>query len=463
MSLLANSNQTPSIVPIVLAGDSNLDAWPHSRIHIPLQFQRGHNKTSLFGQTLACIDRLPQATAPVVALAPKMLEQSREQLIQAGIGETSQIVVEPVDRGTWPAGIIAALKASQLKSDALLMFIDAANPPADTDAFCRLVVQIQASETAAQSLVFCGQPGRSAGHGMCVSKTGKTDDPLLFRFKQMECSEQENIFGIGSLAFAPADTFLRMVEHIDPETLATCKRALDQSQRLDGAIWPDLNLWSALKPQNFSRQCTSRRSSALLRPVDLGVNTADRQAQLDTVFDTACTNCHIESDGHIVAVAGCSDLDIIATVDATLVVHKDCRYQVSSLVERMRLAQRPEVFDFPIKRRSWGQERELDRRDGHRILRLDIEPGKEILPHFHTHRTESWTVLSGQGEAMVDGTVHPLARGKIVQLQKHGIHSCRNTGTATLSLLETRMGNFLSDADSTNTKQMTPPPWREAV
>lgn len=66
-----------------------------------------------------------------------------------------------------------------------------------------------------------------------------------------------------------------------------------------------------------------------------------------------------------------------------------------------------------------------------------LKPGQEILPHIHPQGQDTWTILSGQGDYVLDGagTRQPVVAGDVVVAPIGNIHGIRNSGPEPLILI----------------------------
>jgi quercetin dioxygenase-like cupin family protein len=66
-----------------------------------------------------------------------------------------------------------------------------------------------------------------------------------------------------------------------------------------------------------------------------------------------------------------------------------------------------------------------------------LKPGQEIAAHVHPQGQDTWTILSGQGDYVMDGagTRQPVVAGDVVVAPIGNIHGVHNTGTAPLILI----------------------------
>jgi quercetin dioxygenase-like cupin family protein len=69
------------------------------------------------------------------------------------------------------------------------------------------------------------------------------------------------------------------------------------------------------------------------------------------------------------------------------------------------------------------------------VFRLNFGPGQALPAHTHAESEIAVTVLEGQGEATVDGSVESLRAGTMLHCEGKESFSVRNTGASRLSLL----------------------------
>lgn len=452
MSLTDDTMEAP-VIPIVLAGGSNLQAWPLSRIHRPAQFQRVERAPSNFQQALACANRLVAAGAldPIVSVTALSLPIARQQIGQSEFDLAPQIILEAVERGSWPAVVTCALLAALKSRSALMVIIDANDPPGDIDAFERLVVQTRNSPMVQESVIMCGAPSTNEGEGLHLIKGNATADTLLHEAHRATPGMHAGVYAAGKVAFMTPRTLLQLS---DKRTLETCNKAFQLAQTMSGALWPAINVWSNLQSKDLF-DVLSQQSGTLLRIVDLKGSPDRRQAK-DDVFTEGCSQCHVTTSGHLVALAGVSDLEVTATRDATLVTRRGAGLDREMLVNRLRAAERHELFQ-PIEiAHDWGQETQIDRRRAYSVMRLEIYPGAKIQPHMHKSRSETWLVVSGQGEVRCGSTRRIVAPGNVFEMPPGTVHSCSNTGQHELIILETRLGSYLGEGDVIRVNEIQP-------
>jgi quercetin dioxygenase-like cupin family protein len=62
-------------------------------------------------------------------------------------------------------------------------------------------------------------------------------------------------------------------------------------------------------------------------------------------------------------------------------------------------------------------------------------PGQEHAPHVHADQDKLYYVLSGNGEAQLDGEAHAVAQGDLILARAGVAHGLKNTGAEPLVVL----------------------------
>jgi quercetin dioxygenase-like cupin family protein len=66
-----------------------------------------------------------------------------------------------------------------------------------------------------------------------------------------------------------------------------------------------------------------------------------------------------------------------------------------------------------------------------------VLPGQRIAAHLHPHGQDTWSILSGQGEYLLesDGSSRPVRAGHVVVAPKGCVHGVLNTGDEALRFI----------------------------
>lgn len=161
---------------------------------------------------------------------------------------------------------------------------------------------------------------------------------------------------------------------------------------------------------------------------DLGTwDVMAEQMSTDTIgnvaLDESCENTQVINELKApVAVLGAKDMVVVASQDGILVADKSQSARVKEMAAAF--SSRP-MFE----ERRWGTLETLDESEYEGLFtltrKIHIYDGMTSSYHFHKNRDEIWTVLSGRGELILEGTKIPLGPGKAVCIRKNQRHAVK--------------------------------------
>ncbi|MHB1531793.1 cupin domain-containing protein [Acidithiobacillus sp.] len=66
-----------------------------------------------------------------------------------------------------------------------------------------------------------------------------------------------------------------------------------------------------------------------------------------------------------------------------------------------------------------------------------VMPGQQVRPHIHPSGQDTWVVLSGEGQYVLDadGTTMPIASGHVVVAHTGQVHGVLNSGSEPLQFV----------------------------
>ena len=100
--------------------------------------------------------------------------------------------------------------------------------------------------------------------------------------------------------------------------------------------------------------------------------------------------------------------------------------------------------------KRWGCYRVLDYQkleDGNEVLtkRIKIVAGRNLSYQMHDKRQEVWTIISGEGELIIDGVFQTVKPGDVIQIPAKAKHGAR--AISDLEFIEVQMGSELIEED----------------
>ncbi|PJE53284.1 mannose-1-phosphate guanylyltransferase/mannose-6-phosphate isomerase [Marinomonas sp. BSi20584] len=453
------------IIPVILSGGVGSRLWPLSREHFPKQCLPLTDKEySLLQQTMLRTLSLEVAD-PIVVCNEDHRFLIAQQLQSIGVKKSS-IVLEPKGRNTAPAIALAALEALRSQSgDALMLVLPADHVIRDIAAFETTIKQ--AVELAKQDalVTFGVQPTRpETGYGYIRSgdnfsvvefvekpnlakaqaylDSGEylwNSGMFLFRAKAFldELSaHRDDIFQAVNLAYQQRTEDLDFVR-IDAELFAQCPE-----ESIDFAVmeptkkakvvpyagdWSDIGAWDAL--------------------YDYADKDADNNVLLGDVMSEGSSHCLIRSESRLVAAVGVSDLVIVETADAVLVMDKNNAQDVKKIVKRIKAEGREEHMYHTTVHRPWGTYQTVDLGGRHQVKRIMVKPGEKLSVQMHHHRAEHWVVVSGTAKVQNGDREILLTENESTYIPVGVVHALENPGKIPLELVEVQSGSYLGEDD----------------
>ena len=76
---------------------------------------------------------------------------------------------------------------------------------------------------------------------------------------------------------------------------------------------------------------------------------------------------------------------------------------------------------------------------------MTLKAGEQTSYHSHEHRNEVWTVVSGEGETLIDGMTQRICPGDVITIMSGCKHRVR--AITELTLIEVQLGKDISVHD----------------
>ncbi|MCI8452419.1 MAG: cupin domain-containing protein [Eggerthellaceae bacterium] len=435
---------------VLLSGGSGTRLWPLSNDARSKQFLKvlrdeHGNPVSMVQRVFSQIERVKVEKDVTIATCA-----SQQASIEAQVPGGYRLVLEPERRDTAPAIMLAC---------AHLLFEQGANPsdtvivmPIDTFAeqayYDRVADLHQCVQADSANIVLLGveptYPSSKFGYVVPSSREGLPWPVERFKEKPdpgeaADLMRQGALWNCGVFAFRLRHFVNVIADYVDVESFESLveayselpKRSVDyeviEKAKSIAVIpysgeWRDLGTWNAL--------CDEMEDATAGRVV---------------VDEESCNNVHVVNEtGLPMVVAGLSDSVVVATPDGILVSGKEAS---SSIKEQVgRAAESRPMYE----QRRWGEYRVLDSStfpDGSRSLtkELLVKAGRQLSYQRHARRLEVWTVVSGEGEVVVDGMVIPVSRGSVIDVPAGTMHSVR--AFEDLHIIEVQLGDALIEND----------------
>ena len=157
------------------------------------------------------------------------------------------------------------------------------------------------------------------------------------------------------------------------------------------------------------------------------------------ILNDACENVHVLNELDVpVLCMGLKDVVVSASPEGILVSDKEQSSYIKPFVDKI-----DQQIMFAEK--SWGSFRVLDVEDESMTIKITLNPGHRMNYHSHARRDEVWTVISGSGYAVVDGTKTAVQAGDVVKMPAGSRHTI--VADTELKVMEVQLGRDITVHD----------------
>lgn len=342
------------IVPVILSGGSGTRLWPMSRPEKPKQLLSLTARETML-QLTAARAHGDEFAAPIVVANAAHADEVEAQLASVGAAP-SALILEPAGRNTAPAIALAALAVGDARP---MLVMPSDHVIADRDAF-------HAAIHAALPLVEQGwlatfgitPDAPETGYGYI--QVGEELAPGVHRVARFVEKPKRDVAEAmlatgdhawnGGIFLFRADVFLDALATHAPAILDAARAAM-AGARHDGArVHPDPDAFAASPSDSIDYAVMEKADRVAVVPVAMGwsdvgswdalhaISEGDQGGNVieGDVVALDASNCLVRSDGVRIAVAGVSDLIVVASGNDILILPRGRSQDVKLLLEAMK-------------------------------------------------------------------------------------------------------------------------------
>jgi mannose-1-phosphate guanylyltransferase len=427
---------------VLLSGGSGKRLWPLSNDIRSKQFIKIFRTED--GEYESMVQRVFRQIRKIDADAKVTIATSRSQIsaIHNQLGTDVGISLEPCRRDTFPAIALATayLHDVQGVGEEEAVVVCPVDPYVNDDYFQALDELGHLAETSDANLVLMGieptYPSEKYGY---IIPAGKDKVSPVSTFKEKPDVETAKDY-IRQGALWNGGVFAYKLKYV-----------LEKAHELiDFTDYQDLfEKYETLKKISFDYAVVEQEKKIQVMRFagewkDLGTwNTLTEAMEEATVgqgmMNENCENVHLINELSVpVLCMGLKDVVVAASPEGILVSDKEQSSYIKPYVDQI-----DQQIMFAEK--SWGSFRVLDVEEESMTIKVTLNPGHQMNYHSHERRDEVWTIISGEGQAIVDGKQINVTSGDVIRMPAGSSHTL--IAETELKAIEVQTGKEISVHD----------------
>ena len=471
--MLNNSLSKRNLIPIILSGGAGSRLWPLSRSAFPKQYLRldEETKNTLLQETYIRLKGLKNLNNPIIVCNEEQRFIAAEQMRQIKV-EPIKILLEPFGRNTAPAITMAALIASEIENDPILLILSADHKIKNKDSFKKAIEEGVIFAENGRLVAFGIQPNTpETGYGYIESEKEISDKSRFSNIKRFIEKPTKDIakkfiknkyFSWNSGIFLfKASTILNELLKYEPDIFDICKKSLKNSsldlnfrridktffnscpnKSIDVAVMEKTNLGTVVKLDAGWDDLGSWKSIWENSKKDQHQNSLKGKTFIKDV-----KNSYLRSENRLLVGFGLENLVVIETDDSVLVANKDSLNSMKDLIVELERENFEEIKINKRVHRPWGHFTSLIKEENWQVKRLIINSGESLSLQKHNFRAENWIVVKGIAKVEIDEKIYFLNPNESIYIPKGAKHRLSNTYKKTLEIIEVQIGSYLGEDD----------------
>jgi len=444
------------ILPVLLAGGGGTRLWPVSSDQTPKQFQRLVGPLSTYQLTLQRVADPGLFMEPVVVTAAAYAGMARDAA--ACVGSVPAIVAEPARRDSaaaiavaailaerrGPGTLVLALAADHLIDDAA-RFLDAVRLGRQAAAEDRIVVfGIKPSEpVTSYGYIRPGQPLH--GHVDLLNVEAFVEKPD--RERAIAYVAAGYLWNSGNFLFR-SDVMIRAFKTHAPDILEAVQEAIERATSHDGVLRLDAASFAQARKTSVDHAIIEKTDHIAVvvghfpwsdigswaALADVIPHDANGNGVQGLVHLVDSRNCLVHSEGLLTAAVGLTDMVIVATREAVLVIPKSRSQEVKQIAEAVQNQMAVAPSGSPGVPQPWGTLRQIGAQSQFTLQQLTIEPGKSC--RLMVREGMSWAVAAGTARVEINGRISRVPAGTPLAAMAGDCVDISNEAATPLELIE---------------------------
>lgn len=427
---------------VLLSGGSGQRLWPlsndiRSKQFIKLFHTEDGGLESMVQRVYRQIKTADENASVTIATSKSQVSAIHNQL-----GDEVGISIEPCRRDTFPAIALAAAYLHDVKKIPAeeAVVVCPVDPYVEPDYFEALGKLGDYARESEANLVLMGieptYPSEKYGYiipadGGEVSRVNKFKEKPD-RATAAEYISQGALWNGGVFAFRLGYVLDRAHELIDFKDYNDLFKRYDTLEKISfdyavveheplievmrfSGMWRDLGTWNTL------------------------TEAMDSRSVGQALFNDECSNVHVVNELNVpILCMGLKDVVVSASPEGILVSDKEQSSYIKPFVNTLD-------HKVMFAEKSWGSFRVLDIENESLTIKVTLNAGHGMNYHAHEYRNEVWTIIRGEGKAVIDGAECSVKAGDVLEMSAGTKHTV--TAITTLEIIEVQLGRDISVHD----------------
>ena len=427
---------------VLLSGGSGQRLWPlsndiRSKQFIKLFHTENGGLESMVQRVYRQIKTADENASVTIATSKSQVSAIHNQL-----GDEVGISIEPCRRDTFPAIALAAAYLHDVKKIPAeeAVVVCPVDPYVEPDYFEALGKLGDYARESEANLVLMGieptYPSEKYGYiipadGGEISRVNKFKEKPD-RATAAEYISQGALWNGGVFAFRLGYVLDRAHELIDFKDYNDLFKRYDTLEKISfdyavveheplievmrfSGMWRDLGTWNTL------------------------TEAMDSRSVGQALFNDECSNVHVVNELNVpILCMGLKDVVVSASPEGILVSDKEQSSYIKPFVNTLD-------HKVMFAEKSWGSFRVLDIENESLTIKVTLNAGHGMNYHAHEYRNEVWTIIRGEGKAVIDGAECSVKAGDVLEMSAGTKHTV--TATTTLEIIEVQLGRDISVHD----------------
>lgn len=427
---------------VLLSGGSGQRLWPlsndiRSKQFIKLFHTEDGGLESMVQRVYRQIKTADENASVTIATSKSQVSAIHNQL-----GDEVGISIEPCRRDTFPAIALAAAYLHDIKKIPAeeAVVVCPVDPYVEPDYFEALGKLGDYARESEANLVLMGieptYPSEKYGYiipadGGEISRVNKFKEKPD-RATAAEYISQGALWNGGVFAFRLGYVLDRAHELIDFKDYNDLFKRYDTLEKISfdyavveheplievmrfSGMWRDLGTWNTL------------------------TEAMDSRSVGEALFNDECSNVHVVNELNVpILCMGLKDVVVSASPEGILVSDKEQSSYIKPFVNTLD-------HKVMFAEKSWGSFRVLDIENESLTIKVTLNAGHGMNYHAHEYRNEVWTVIRGEGKAVIDGAECSVKAGDVLEMSAGTKHTV--TAITTLEMIEVQLGRDISVHD----------------